>query len=64
MIGYGLMLVLGAFGWGGGSPVGAGPGTWVRPSILTGCGLMLGLGAFDWGGVKLRAGRNSVLINS
>ena len=27
-------------------PVGAGPGAWVRPSILTGCGIMLGLGAF------------------
>ena len=31
-------------------PVGAGPGAWMRPSILTGCGLMLGLGAFGLGG--------------
>ena len=30
--------------------VGAGPGVWVRLSVLTGCGLTLGLGAFGWGG--------------
>ena len=24
-------------------PVGAGPGVWVRPSVLTGCSLTLGL---------------------
>ena len=52
MTGCGLMLGLGAFGWGGGSPVGAveGPGALVRPSVLTGNGFTLGLGAFGCGG--------------
>ena len=52
LTGCSLTLGLGAFGWGGGSPVGAGmePGAWVQPRVLTGCGLMLGLGAFGWGG--------------
>ena len=44
------MLGLEAFGWGGSSPVGAGPGACVWPSVLTGCGLTFGLGAFGWGG--------------
>ena len=30
--------------------VGAGPGAWLRPSILIGCGLTLGVEAFGWGG--------------
>ena len=31
-------------------PVGAGPGAWVRRSVLIGCSLTLGLRAFGWVG--------------